>query len=41
VWRCTNRTFLWPVHRVVDGSGRIPDVGLAYVVASGLDVAGR
>jgi hypothetical protein len=78
VWRWTNQSFVWRVHRVapgfdcragaermlqmsgnkvyaagdrawrcvggreleaVDASGRLPDVGLGYVVASGLDVA--
>jgi hypothetical protein len=80
LWRWTNQSFVWRVHRVaagfdcragaertlqmsgnkvyaagdrawrcvgrheleaVDGSGRLPDVGLGYVVASGLDVSRR
>jgi len=36
-WRCVKGHVL----AAVDGSGRIPDVGLGRVVASGLDVAGR
>ena len=36
-WRCVGRHEL----EAVDSSGRLPDVGLGYVVASGLDVARR
>jgi hypothetical protein len=36
-WRCVGRREL----EAIDASGRLPDVGLGYVVASGLDVAGR
>ena len=36
-WRCVGRREL----EAVDPSGRLPDVGLGYVVASGLNVAGR
>ena len=41
-WRCvTDRHGQRRVLAAIDGSGRLPDVGLGYVVASGLDVAGR
>ena len=36
-WRCIGRYEL----EALDPSGRLPDVGLGYVVASGLDVADR
>lgn len=36
-WRCVKQREL----EAVDSSGRLPDVGLGYVVASGLDVARR
>ena len=36
-WRCVNGRVL----AAIDGSGRLPDVALGRVVASGLDVAGR
>lgn len=36
-WRCVGRYEL----EALDPSGRMPDVGLGYVVASGLNVAGR
>ena len=36
-WRCVGRHEL----EAIDGSGHVPDVGLGYVVASGLDVARR
>lgn len=36
-WRCVGRYEL----EAIDGSGRLPPVGLGYVVASGLDVARR
>jgi hypothetical protein len=36
-WRCVGGYEL----EAIDGSGRMPDVGLGYVVASGLNVAGR
>jgi hypothetical protein len=36
-WRCVGRYEL----EAIDSSGRLPDVGLGYVVASGLNVAGR
>jgi len=41
-WRCvTDKHGHRRVLAAIDGSGKLPDVGLGYVVASGLDVSGR
>lgn len=41
-WRCvTDRKRRRFVLYAIDASGRLPDTALGYVVASGLDIAGR
>jgi hypothetical protein len=41
-WRCvTDKRGHRHVLAAIDGTGRLPDTGLGFVVASGLDVSGR